>query len=224
MSETLYEVTDGKVAIPADLLLGGENYTLRENGKGEYYLAHVPRRDDDGSRSVLILEDGYTALQRFCHEMAQGVMTHRPEYTLALSGLMVWALQEERQPDARNRVQAYGQALYGGEKHGRTEDARSIRLLRDAMTAINQFASSLSEVLGGMNAERSIVLTALTTWAVEQEEAPDVVDDYVVQMYTMRREERKRARAQTKGEDVEEDGSEVIVTDDRLVEEGQEGQ
>ena len=123
MSDTVYEVTDGKVSVPADLLRGGENYILRDNGRGEYYLAHVPRRDDDGSRSLLILEEAYTDLQRFCHEMGR-VMGHRPEYTLALSGLMVWTLAQERQAVARSLVQAYGEALYRGDKHGRPEGAR----------------------------------------------------------------------------------------------------
>ena len=143
MSETVYEVSDGKISIPSDVLLGGENYSLRHNGDGEYYLAHIPRRDDDGSRSILMLEDGYTALQRFCHEVAQS-MGHRPEYSLALSGLIEWSLQEERQDHAQKLVQDYGETLYRGDKNGRREGARFIRLFRDAITTLNQFGSQMS--------------------------------------------------------------------------------
>ena len=64
-----------------------------------------------------------------------------------------------------------------------------------------------------MTPERTIVLTALTHWAVEQEEAPDVVDDYALQLYSMRREERKKARAKMKGEPSDDGTSDVIVTD-----------
>jgi hypothetical protein len=59
----------------------------------------------------------------------------------------------------------------------------------------------MAEVLGGMNAERTIVLTALTTWAVEQEEALDVVDDYAVRIYTRRREARQQSRARMQGKE-----------------------
>ena len=64
-----------------------------------------------------------------------------------------------------------------------------------------------------MTPERTIVLTALTHWAVDQEEAPDVVDDYAVQLYTMRREARKKARANMKGAPSADGACDVRVTD-----------
>lgn len=212
MRET-YEVTDGKISIPSDVLLGGEDYHLRQNGQGEYYLVHMPRRDDDGSRRVLILEEGCMALQRFCHEIAQ-MMGHRPEYSLALSGLMVWSLEAERWPHAQTLVQHYGEALYRGEKRGSREGARFMRLFRDAMSALQQFASGMSEVLGGMNAERTVVLTALTIWAVKQEEALDVVDEYAVRIYTMRREARKQAQSKQRESESGEGQSDGVVDND----------
>jgi len=207
-----YVVSDGRISIPSDALLGGEDYQLRYAGDGSYYLAHVPKRDEDGSRRLLILEEGYAALQRFCHEMGR-VMGHRPEYTLALSGLMVWTLEQERQAVARSLVQAYGESLYRGDKHGRPEGARFIRLFSDATAALNQFASGMSEVLGGMTPERTIVLTALAQWAVAQDEAPDVVDEYGLQMYAMRRKERQKERARMRDEQGEESPDDVIVTE-----------
>lgn len=177
---------------------GGAHEGLRPNGDGQHHTANGSRREDDGSRNMLILEDGYAALQRFCHEVAP-MMGHRPEYALALSSLVAWSLEAERQSQSRQLVQAYGEALYRGDKRGRPEGARFIRLFRDAATALQQFASGMSAVLGGMNAERTLVLTALTLWAVEQEEALDVVDDYAVRIYTMRREARKRERLNQQG-------------------------
>jgi hypothetical protein len=148
----------------------------------------------------LILEDGYTALQRFCHEVAP-MMGHRPEYTLALSALVVWSLEAERRSQSQTLVQQYGEALYRGEKKGRREGARFLRLFGDATRALQHFAADMAEVLGGMNAERTIVLTALTNWAVEQEEALDVVDDYAVGIYTRRREARQQSRARMQGKE-----------------------
>ena len=217
MSEIVTEVTDGKLAIPSDSLMGGESYRLTDNGNGQFYMSHVPRRDDDGSRNILMLEDGYTSLQRFSHEMARGSMGYRPEYTLALSGLMVWALEDERRDHAIQLVQDYGQAIYRGEKTGRTEANRFIRLYRDAVTAVNQFASSMSHVLGGMNPEKTIVLTALTIWAVEQEDAPDVVDEYGEQMYANRRAERQRMRAESKGKQSRNEDDSADLPDDETV-------
>jgi hypothetical protein len=115
---------------------------------------------------------------------------------------------------ARQLVQAYGEALYRGDKHGRPEGARFIRLFSDAMAALNPFASGMSEVLGGMTPERTIVLTALTHWAVAQEEAADVVDEYGLQMYAMRRQERQKARAQRRGEHLGDGPDDLIVTED----------
>ena len=194
----IYAVSDGRILIPSDALLGGEDYQLRYAGDGSYYLAHVPKRDDDGSRRILILETGYAALQRFCHEAAQ-MMGHRPEYSLALSALMQWSLEAERRSQSQQLVQAYGEALYRGDKRGGREGARFIRLFQDAATALQQFASGMSDVLGGMHAERTLVLTALTLWAVEQEDALDVVDDYALRIYTMRREARKQERSKQQG-------------------------
>jgi hypothetical protein len=168
------------------------------------------RREDDGSRNVLILEDGYTALQRFCHEVAP-MMGHRPEYTLALSALVVWSLEAERRSPSQKLVQQYGEALYRGEKRGRREGARFMRLFGDAMNALQQFAADMAEVLGGMNAERTIVLTALTNWAVEQEEALDVVDDYAVRIYTRRRKARQRTREKMQGKECGEGQSHGVV-------------
>ena len=71
----------------------------------------------------------------------------------------------------------------------------------------------MAEVLGGMNAERTIVLTALTTWAVEQEEALDVVDDYAVRIYTRRREARQQAREKKQGKECGEGQSHGVVDD-----------
>jgi hypothetical protein len=137
---------------------------------------------------------------------------------------MAWMLREENWDAAQEWVLQYGVAIYRGDKNGRPTGARFMRVFSDVMTQMNQFASHMSETTGGMNPERTIILTALTEQAVKEEEAPDAVDDYALQFYTMRREQRKQARAQRKGEDAEDDGSEVIVTDDHLIEEGQESQ
>ena len=141
------------------------------------------------------------------------MMGHRPEYTLALSSLVVWSLEAERRSQSQKLVQQYGEALYRGEKRGRREGARFMRLFGDAMNALQQFAADMAEVLGGMNAERTIVLTALTNWAVEQEEALDVVDDYAVRIYTRRREARQQAREKKQGKEYEEGQSYGVVDD-----------
>ena len=205
-----YVVSDGRISIPSDALLGGEDYQLRYTGDGSYYLAHVPKRDEDGSRRLLILEEGYAALQRFCHEAAR-MMGHRPEYSLALSALMLWSVEAERWSQSQQWVQTYGEALYRGDKCGGREGARSIRLFQDAATALQQFASGMSAVLGGMHAERTLVLTALTLWAVEQEDALDVVDDYALRIYTMRREARQRERSKQQGAELGEEQAGGVV-------------
>jgi hypothetical protein len=205
-------VTDDPVSRPSERFERGKDEDLRSGGDGQGDVAHGMRREDDGSRNVLILEDGYTALQRFCHEVAP-MMGHRPEYTLALSALVVWSLEAERRSQSQTLVQQYGEALYRGEQPGRREGARFIRLFGDAMNALQQFAADMAEVLGGMNAERTIVLTALTAWAVEQEEALDVVDEYAVRLYTRRREARQQAREKKQGKEYEEGQSYGVVDD-----------
>ena len=198
MSETgneIYEVTDGKIVIQADAIRPGSNYRPIDNGDGTFYLAQSPRQEDDGSRNVLLLEDGYNALQVFCNDMS-GLAGHRLEYTLTLSGLAAWSLEEERWEALEKRVLDYGRAIYSGEKKGRPGSAKFMRIPGDVITRMNQFASHMAETTGGMNPERTVILTALTNWAVNEEEVLDAVDDYALQLITKRREERRRARAQ----------------------------
>ena len=199
MSESgneITEVTDGKITIQADAIRPGVNYRPVDNGDGTFYLAQTPRQENDGSRNVLLLEDAYNALQVFCNDMS-GLAGHRLEYTLTLSGLAAWALEEKRWEACRQRVLEYGRAIYSGEKKGRPGGAKFMRIPGDVITQMNQFASHVAETTGGMNPERTIILTALTEWAVKQEEVLDAVDDYALQLITMRREERRKARAQT---------------------------
>jgi len=61
---------------------------------------------------------------------------------------------------------------------------------------MNQFASHLAETTGGLNPERAIILNDLLEWAMTQEEAMEIVDDYNLQLINERKEARRRARTQ----------------------------
>lgn len=232
VANPIFEVTDGKITVPAELLLGGENYNCRQSESGQYELVHMPRRDRDGSQSILILEESHTALREFCNQFGRGSNGHRPDLTLTVSALMMWVLKKD-EGEMRTIVQEFGQRLYRGEVTSTLGEIRPIRLLKDAAEGINRFATNMAEVLGGMRAERTLVLTALTGWAVRQEDADDVVDEYIVDMSIKRLEERKaekaKAKAQTNGDstgdptgeqraEVDNDQVNEIVTDEALPE------
>ena len=201
MNET-YEVTDGKIVIQADAIRRGAIYRPIDNGDGTVYLAENRRTEEDGSRMVMLSARVHRALQGFCSDMTE-LAGHRLEYSVTISGLVAWALHEERWQASEKRVLEYGTALYRGEKKDRLGRARLMRIPSDVINMMNQFASHLAETTGGLNPERAIILNALLEWVMTQEEAMEIVDDYNLQLINERKEARRRARAQPNAENAE---------------------
>lgn len=215
MSESVtetYEVTDGKVTIQADAIRPGAIYRPVEVGDGTVYLAENRRRDDDGARMILLSASVFRQLQVFCNDMTK-LAGHRLEYTVTMNGLVAWALKEERWEESAKRVLEYGVALYSGEKKERVGDATFKRFPPDIVNMIQQFASHLSETTGGLTPERAIVLNALLEWALTQDEAMDVVDDYNLKLIQERQEARRRALAKEKDSDKDDSANEANLSE-----------
>lgn len=200
MSESVnetYEVTDGKVTIQADAIRQGSIYRPVDVGDGKVYLAENRRREDDGWRMVMLSGGVFRQLQEFCNDMTRE-FGHRLEYNVTISGLIGWALTEERWSESEKRVLEYGVALYSGEKKENVGEATFRRIPPDVVNRIQQFGSHLSQTTGGLTPERSVIVNALVEWAVTEEDALDAVDDYNLELINERKAARQQARAQRK--------------------------